>query len=198
MWASTAKTLSPNVRRPRLGYMGCVNGRLVSQHRSDARQKKEGGGSSEGCLQRSRQPRVLSSIQGLLSASLLSPVVVSSIRRGIYLRDNEGSAKNRSVRIKTWKEFKNVVAATKPKSIVYVIAKSIPARDLTSLKLILPVAGTQYIFVDSAKEDTLRQTGLPIHVDKDGHRFLEDNDIKAFLKTQLRRKDLQVFSYWTA
>jgi hypothetical protein len=102
------------------------------------------------------------------------------------------------VRIKTWAEFKRVAAETKPKSVVYVIAKSIPARDLTSLKLILPAEGRQYIFVDSAKDDRLRQTGLPIHVDQRGHRFLDDEDVKQFLKTQLRRANLQVFSYWTA
>jgi len=106
-------------------------------------------------------------------------------------------AGKRTVRVKTWEEFKKLAMEKKPKSIVYVIAKSIPARNLTSLKLILPAKGTQYIFVDSAKDDKLRQTGITIHNNKEGIRFLEDEDVKNFLRTQLDRRDLQIFSYWT-
>jgi hypothetical protein len=67
----------------------------------------------------------------IAGCSLLDPA-------GIHLRPNGDAATRRSVRLKTWAEFKRVAAETKPKSVVYVIAKSIPARDLTRLKLILP------------------------------------------------------------
>ena len=103
----------------------------------------------------------------------------------------------KNVRVKTWEEFKKLAIEKKPKSIVYIIAQSIPIRDLTSLKLLLPLQGTQYIFTDTAKGDKLRRTGIPIRTDKKGNRFLEDDDIKNFLKTQLQREDLQIFSYWT-
>lgn len=103
----------------------------------------------------------------------------------------------KNVRIKTWEEFKGLAIEQKPKSIVYIIAQSIPTKNLTSLKILLPVEGTQYIFTDTAKGDKLRRTGIPIRNDKKGNRFLEDADIKNFLKTQLKRKDLQIFSYWT-
>ncbi|UCE95691.1 MAG: hypothetical protein JSV51_08250 [Candidatus Bathyarchaeota archaeon] len=107
-------------------------------------------------------------------------------------------SKKRNIRVKTWEDFKRLAIKEKPKSIVYIIAQSIPASNLTSLKLILPTVGTQYIFIDTAKNDKLRQTQIQIHSDGKGHRFLEDNDIKAFLKRELQRKDLQIFSYWTA
>ncbi len=84
-----------------------------------------------------------------------------------------------------------------PVSIVYIIARGIPASNLTSLKLILPLEGMQYIFVDSAKGNRLRQTGIPIRSDLKGNFFLEDEDVKEFLKTQLTVKNLQIFSYWT-
>ncbi len=103
----------------------------------------------------------------------------------------------KNVRVKTWEEFKGLAIEQKPKSIVYIIAQSIPTKNLTSLKILLPVEGTQYIFTDTAKGDKLRRTGIPIRNDKKGNRFLEDADIKNFLKTQLKRKDLQIFSYWT-
>ncbi len=103
----------------------------------------------------------------------------------------------KNVRVKTWEEFKRLAIEKKPKSIVYIIAQSIPARDLTALKLILPVEDTQYIFTDSAEGNRLRRTGIPIHADKKGNRFIEDNDVKSFLRTQLPKEDLQIVSYWT-
>ena len=100
--------------------------------------------------------------------------------------------------MKSWEEFKALALEKKPMSIVYIIAQSIPAKNLTSLKLILPVEGAQYIFTDSAKGDKLRRTGIPIHTDKKGNRFLTDDDVKNFLRTQLQIDKLQIFSYWTA
>ena len=101
-------------------------------------------------------------------------------------------------RVKTWQEFKELAYTKNPNSVVYVIAQSIPARDHTGLKLILPVEGAQIIFTDSAKGDIMRRTGIPVRTDKNGNRFLTDEDIKLFLRTNLEIKNLQIFSYWTA
>jgi len=100
--------------------------------------------------------------------------------------------------VKSWEEFKELALEKNPKSVIYVIAQSIPARNHTGLKLILPVEGAQYIFTDSAKGDKLRRTGIPVRTDKKGNRFLTDEDVKSFLRTQLQIKDLKIFSYWTA
>ena len=104
----------------------------------------------------------------------------------------------KTLRINTWQEFKELALEKNAKTVVYVIAQSIPARNHTGLKLILPVEGAQYIFTDSAKGDKLRRTGIPIRTDKKGNRFLTDEDVKSFLRTELNIKDLQIFSYWTA
>ena len=104
----------------------------------------------------------------------------------------------KTIRVNTWQEFKELAYAKNPKSVVYVIAQSIPSRDHTGLKLILPVKGAQYIFTDSAKGEKLRRTGIPIRTDKKGNRFLTDEDVKSFLRTQLNINNLQIFSYWTA
>lgn len=101
-------------------------------------------------------------------------------------------------RVKSWQEFKELAHTRKPKSVVYVIAQSVPARDHTGLKLILPVGGAQYIFTDTAKGDTMRRTGISVHKNTKGHRFLTDEDVKRFLRTELEIKDLKIFSYWTA
>ena len=103
----------------------------------------------------------------------------------------------KTIRVKTWEEFKGLAIEKKPKSIVYIISQSIPAKNLTGLKLILPVEGMQYIFTDCAKGNKLRKTGIPIRTDEKGNRFIEDDDVKSFLVAQLQREDLHIFSYWT-
>jgi hypothetical protein len=107
-------------------------------------------------------------------------------------------SEHRTIRVKSWEEFKELALEKKPKAVVYVIAQSVPARNHTGLKLIFPVVGAQYIFVDSAKGDKLRRTGIPVRSDRKGNRFLTDEDVKRFLRTELDIKDMQIFSYWTA
>jgi len=104
----------------------------------------------------------------------------------------------KNFRVRSWEEFKSLVIENKPASIVYIIAQSIPSCNFTSLKLLLSIGDTQYIFIDTARDDKLRRTRIPIRTDKRGARFLEDDEIKKFLKTQFKREDLQIFSYWTA
>ena len=103
-----------------------------------------------------------------------------------------------TLRVKTWQQFKELAHEKSAKTIVYVIAQSIPAKNHTGLKLILPVKGGQYIFTDSAKGDTMRRTGIPVHTGSKGDRFLTDQDVIDFLKTDLEIRGLKIFSYWTA
>ena len=103
-----------------------------------------------------------------------------------------------TLRVKTWQRFKELAHEKNAKTVVYVIAQSIPARNHTGLKLIMPVPGGQYIFTDSAKGDKMRRTGIPVHTGSKGDRFLTDQDVINFLKTQLEIGGLKVFSYWTA
>lgn len=104
----------------------------------------------------------------------------------------------KTIRVKSWEEFKETALGKNTRAVVYIIAQSIPARNHTGLKLILPVQGAQYIFTDSAKGKKMRRTGIPVRTDKKGNRFLTDDDMKLFLKKELPIEDLQIFSYWTA
>ena len=103
-----------------------------------------------------------------------------------------------TLRVKTWDRFKELAHENEAKAVVYVIAQSIPARNHTGLKLILPVEGGQYIFTDSAKGDKMRRTGIPVSKGSKGNRFLTDQDVINFLQTQLQINGLKIFSYWTA
>jgi len=103
------------------------------------------------------------------------------------------------VRIKSWEEFKRLAAELKPDSIVYNIEQSglSPARELTCLRLIMPCTKAYYVFLDFPGVDELRETRIPFRLDKKGNRYIEDKDVKDFLKNQLNREDLTICSCWT-
>ena len=57
---------------------------------------------------------------------------------------------SRVVRVKSWEEFKKLIVKHKPESIAYNIEQGVPAKHLTSLRLILPTRGTHHVFIDKA------------------------------------------------
>jgi len=103
------------------------------------------------------------------------------------------------IRLNSWKEFKQLIIEHNPTSIAYNIEQGVPRRHLTGLRLILPVKGTQYVFIDTAVRpfDHLRKTGIPLHKDKYENKYIKDEDVVTFLRNELKRKDLKLHSYWT-
>jgi hypothetical protein len=112
---------------------------------------------------------------------------------------NRQDLMDRVIRVKNWQEFKRLAINLKPESVVYNIEQNglSPERELTCLRLIMPTQEVYYIFLDFPREDILRDTGIPIRKDKKGNKYIEDKEVKDFLKTQLERKDLTICSYWT-
>lgn len=76
------------------------------------------------------------------------------------------------VRIRSWEEFKRQVREKKPSSIVYILEENgfSPNKELTSLRIIMLHDKRYYIFLDFPKGDKLRETGIPLHKDKNGIR----------------------------
>ena len=103
----------------------------------------------------------------------------------------------RVVRVKSWEEFKRLIIEHDPPNIAYNIEQGVPARHLTGLRLILPVVGTQYVFIDTAVGNRLRKTGILLHRDKSGNLYIRDEDILEFVRSEVKRKDLKLHSYWT-
>jgi len=114
-------------------------------------------------------------------------------------KNNRQNLMDRVIRVKSWQEFKRLAINLKHDSVVYSIEQNglSPERELTCLRLIMPTQEVYYIFLDFPREDRLRETGIPIRKDRKGNRCLEDKQIIDFLKTQLERRDLTVYSYWT-
>ncbi len=102
----------------------------------------------------------------------------------------------RIVRLRTWKQFKDLAVASRTKQVVYNIEQGIRPLHLTSLRLILPLEGVQYVFLDFAKGNMLKQTGIPLHVDKDGIHHIRGQDVVNFLRRELGNQDLKTSSFW--
>jgi hypothetical protein len=103
------------------------------------------------------------------------------------------------VRIRDWKEFKRLVTEKKPKSIVFILEQNAlsPNKELTTLRIILMDSARYYIFLDFPKGKFLRETGIPLRKGKDGLWNLDEDEVKAILKRQFQKYNLEVFSFWT-
>jgi len=104
------------------------------------------------------------------------------------------------VRIRTWQQFKNLVKEKQPKSLVYVLEQNGFAKDkeITILRLIMLHNERYYIFIDTPIGDMLRETGITIRKDKNGTRYLEEEDVKSYLKAQFEGQKIDFFYFWTS
>ena len=104
------------------------------------------------------------------------------------------------VRVRKWTEFKHLVAEFKPDSIVYSIDQNAMSKnkELTALRFILLAGGGYYVYLDfpRGKENVMRETGIQIREDRNGVRYLTDEDVVRFIKQELG-ETLKVFSFWT-
>lgn len=103
------------------------------------------------------------------------------------------------VRLRKWEEFKQLVIDKKPGSIVFILEQNGFAqnKEITILRLIMLHDKKYYIFIDAPKGDALRETGIPLHKDKLGARFLDEDEVKKYLKAQFKGEKLEVYSFWT-
>jgi hypothetical protein len=104
------------------------------------------------------------------------------------------------VRVRSWEEFKRLVSEKKPSSIVFILEQSgfSPNKELTTLRLIMLQEKRYYIFLDFPKGEALRETGIPLHKDKNGIFNLDEDEVRIFLKKQFEKEKIDVFSFWTA
>jgi len=103
----------------------------------------------------------------------------------------------RVIRVKSWKDFKRIIEKSQPNSIIYSIEQGVPSKNLTCLRIIIPIEGIQYTFIDMAKGDRLRETKIKLHRDKIGNLYIRDEDVKELLKRELNIKDSKISAYWT-
>lgn len=102
----------------------------------------------------------------------------------------------RVVRVDSWEEFKRLIKRYDAEKLAYRVEMGIPARHLTSLRLILPVSGAQYVFIDTASGNQLKKTGIKLRVDKLGNMYISDEDVTNFIKSEIGR-EIRLYAYFT-
>ena len=104
-----------------------------------------------------------------------------------------------NVRIRSWEELKRLVSEKKPKSLVYILEQNgfSPNKELTTLKIIMLHDRRYYIFLDFPKGEALRETGIPLHKDKNGIFNLDEDEVKVILKKEFEKEKLDIYSFWT-
>ena len=102
-----------------------------------------------------------------------------------------------SNRIRSWEEF--LVSEKKPNSIVYVLKQNgfSPNKELATLRIIMLHDKRYFIFLDFPKGEKLRETGIPLHKDKNGVYNLDEDEVKTILKKQFEKEKIEIFSFWT-
>jgi hypothetical protein len=99
--------------------------------------------------------------------------------------------------IRSWQEFKALVNEKKPGSIVFILEQNgfSKNKELSTLKVIMLHDKRYFIFYDFSKGESLRETGILLHKDRNGIPNLDEAEVKAYLKRQFEK--LEVYSFWT-
>jgi len=103
------------------------------------------------------------------------------------------------VRIRDWEEYKRLVREKKPRSITFILEQNglSPNKELSTLRIIMLHDKRYFMFFDFPKGDKLKETGIPLHKDKHGILNLDEDEVKAILKKQFEKENVEVFSFWT-
>ena len=124
-------------------------------------------------------------------------LVLPAAKVSLTLTTNQTNDGN--IRIRDWEEFKRLVSEKKPQSVTFILEQNglSPNRELSSLRIIMLHDRRYYMFFDFPKDGALRETGIPLHADKKGILNLDEDEVKAILKKQFQKDNVQVFSFWT-
>lgn len=99
------------------------------------------------------------------------------------------------IRVRSWLEFKLLVREKKPTSLVYVLEQNAlsPNKELSTLRIILMHDKRYYLFLDFPKGQYLRETGIPLHRDKNGLWNLDEDEVKVILRKEFEKENIEIF-----
>jgi hypothetical protein len=98
------------------------------------------------------------------------------------------------VHVKTWDEFKHLAAVHQPNTIAYTLQRAPLSKPPIGLRLVFASKDIQYVFLDVAEGKSLKRTKIRVKANVAGESYFEEEDIKNFLKTELRITDLSMIS----
>lgn len=98
-------------------------------------------------------------------------------------------------RVLAWTRFKKLLIELHPDEIYFAQGLAPLARPPVELRLTFTAEGVQYIFIDTPEERVLRRTKIPVYTDRYENPHIREEDIKKFIRTELRRDDIKIRSF---
>ena len=98
------------------------------------------------------------------------------------------------VHVKTWDEFKHLATTYQPDTMAYTLQRAPLSNPPIGLRLVFASKDVQYVFLDVAEGKSLKRTKIPVIANLAGEFYLEEEDIRNFLKTELKRNNLSIIS----
>jgi len=98
------------------------------------------------------------------------------------------------VHAKTWDEFKRLATIHQPETIAYTLQRAPLSNPPIGLRRVFASKNVQYVFLDVAEGKNLKRTKIPVSTTSVGEFYLEEEDIKNFLITELKRTNLSIIS----
>ena len=98
------------------------------------------------------------------------------------------------VHVKTWDEFKHLATVHQPSTIAYTLQRAPLSSPPIGLRLTFGAKDVQYVFLDVAEGKSLKRTKISVKTNLVGEFYLEEEDIKNFLKAELQIANLSIIS----
>jgi len=98
------------------------------------------------------------------------------------------------IHVRTWVGFKRLASICQPTTIAYTLQRAPLSNPPMGLRLIFTSKDVQYVFLDVAEGRSLKRTKIPVAKNSTGESYIEDEDIKNFLKTELKIPNLSIIS----
>ncbi len=99
------------------------------------------------------------------------------------------------IHVKSWKEFKELAGALRPSSVYYSIQSSPLSKPPVGIRIMFATEEAQYVFLDFARGNNLWRTKIPVRFIASEVASVSEEEIKSFIKNELGRPDLAVYSF---
>jgi len=99
------------------------------------------------------------------------------------------------VHVNSWEEFKRLAGALRPNSIYYSIQRSPLSKPPVGIRIMFAAEEAQYVFLDFARGNSLWRTKIPVRFSASEVASVSEEEIKNFIKNELGRPDLAVYSF---
>lgn len=96
------------------------------------------------------------------------------------------------IRLQRWDDFKASAVALNPTTIFYSIEEAPLKKPPIALRLRFYHERDTYLFLDFAQGAVLQKTGVPVYGHEKRAAYVEEEDIKRFITTQLGRENIEV------